>query len=702
MATNSFEVKFGILADAQVNEKVPAVKKNMLGFQVVADETDENKAMGIIAYKIGSRLVYVPVFWLNGRVKGGDVMYLKQDDRFLPFNEIFVNFVETGKNFSIGDPEGSNNDQKGGPYRVSTMDMTWLHSKRAGEVSLVDPEDVVGMLQPSITKAAISLKEHLKMFSPKAAADLATAMIGEPKLANALFTFYTPQELSDIIGSRLNQSCSKNASAPLQVYTNKYSKEASDLTIDEKQELVRDGIYIKDNRKEASEIYTVRKANNKYTTPQHSGKFNVLTSGYDIVERYIFLVDYEEACDMSIHGDRYLGKNRNQAVIIDPESKSYCVTSPTNVMVETPLGDIKLNGVADDSIGTSVSAAVIRDIATNKENANGEVPSWKKDIPVVELYRKVIFYNTTDGAAVMGCLSVSGSGEVVFKDEANPYEQPVKVILTNKPGKLFLKTNSALYVPTTAKIVDLDKYTREWKGDSTYTVPDVLNNNTFPQDLGLESIKVASDGISYTINSSKAELNGVSYNKALLNLVENHGLRVKQAKDLLADVKQKGKELKRYEEIKCFIKYAYDNEEEEGFGDDHFITKEVMSSPGLSSGAIDDIYKASQQGVKEVLDTKVLSALAKSAYPVDKVSDYLPSFLSCLDKLGRILLLFYWHNDAFSERYGKRNMDSIEDSVRDNIKSLGDLVMYLKEKTVSADEALANNDVSDDLTKGMF
>ena len=47
-------------------------------------------------------------------------------------------------------------------------------------------------------------------------------------------------------------------------------------------------------------------------------------------------------------------------------------------------------------------------------------------------------------------------------------------------------------------------------------------------------------------------------------------------------------------------------------------------------------------------------------------------------------------------------MDSIEDSVRDNIKSLGDLVMYLKEKTVSADEALANNDVSDDLTKGMF
>ena len=427
MATNSFEVKFGILADAQVNEKVPAVKKNMLGFQVVADETDENKAMGIIAYKIGSRLVYVPVFWLNGRVKGGDVMYLKQDDRFLPFNEIFVNFVETGKNFSIGDPEGSNNDQKGGPYRVSTMDMTWLHSKRAGEVSLVDPEDVVGMLQPSITKAAISLKEHLKMFSPKAAADLATAMIGEPKLANALFTFYTPQELSDIIGSRLNQSCSKNASAPLQVYTNKYSKEASDLTIDEKQELVRDGIYIKDNRKEASEIYTVRKANNKYTTPQHSGKFNVLTSGYDIV---------------------------------DPESKSYCVTSPTNVMVETPLGDIKLNDVADDSIGTSVSAAVIRDIATNKENANGEVPSWKKDIPVVELYRKVIFYNTTDGAAVMGCLSVSGSGEVVFKDEANPYEQPVKVILTNKPGKLFLKTNSALYVPTTAKIVDLDKYTR--------------------------------------------------------------------------------------------------------------------------------------------------------------------------------------------------------------------------------------------------
>lgn len=702
MATNSFEVKFGILADAQVNEKVPAVKKNMLGFQVVANDPDENKAVGIIAYKIGSRLVYVPVFWLNGRVKGGDFMYLKQEDRCLPFNEIFVNFIETGKNFSLGDPDGANNDQTGGPYRVSTMDMTWLHSKRAGELSLIDPEDVLKMAAPSNSTAQIDLKEHLKVFSPKAAADLADAITREPKLANALFTYYSPQELYDIVGSRLTDTPVKKASDPLVVYTNKYSKEASDLTLEEKQELVRDGIYIRDNRKEASEIYTVRKANNKYTTPQHSGKFNVLNSSYDIVERYIFLVDNEDPYEMSTHGTRYMGRDRNQAIIIDTDNKTYCMTEPTNIMVETPRGDLKIKDVAEDVIGENVSKESIRAIVTSKEDASGNVPSWKKDIPVTELSRRVIFYNSTDGAAVMGIISVSGSGDVVFKDEANPMDSEVKVILTDRPGKLFIKAKSALYLPNTARIIDLDKYTRDWKGTMGYVVPDSLNTTTFPQELGLETVKVASDGISYTINSSKADIHGVSYNKALLNLVENHGLRVKQAKELLSDVKDKGKSFNRYEEINCFIKYAYDNEEEEGFGDDHFLTKEIFTSPGLSSSAVDDIYKASQKGVKEVLDTKVLSELAKSAYPIDKTADYLPTFMSCLDKLSRILFLFYWHNDQFAERYGKQNMDSIEDSIKDNIQSLGDLVMYLKEKTVSADEALANSNQGDDLTKDMF
>ena len=161
-------------------------------------------------------------------------------------------------------------------------------------------------------------------------------------------------------------------------------------------------------------------------------------------------------------------------------------------------------------------------------------------------------------------------------------------------------------------------------------------------------------------------------------------------------------EITRFIVKDCVIKYAEDIfTPEEGYGNDHTITREVFATPGLSNREIKSISDASKTGVKEILDTKILSELAKNAYPLDKTSDYLPSFINSLDRLGRLLFMFYWHNDAFVERYGKQNLDQIEDSLKDNLQSLGDLVIYLKEKTITAEQAL-DADQGDDLSKDLI
>jgi hypothetical protein len=51
-----------------------------------------------------------------------------------------------------------------------------------------------------------------------------------------------------------------------------------------------------------------------------------------------------------------------------------------------------------------------------------------------------------------------------------------------------------------------------------------------------------------------------------------------------------------------------------------------------------------------------------------------------MDKIGRMLFLFYWHNDEFENRYGKEDMDELEDSLKQAFTINGDLVLYLKEK----------------------
>ena len=687
--TDSFETKFSILADAQINEKIPAMKKHMIGFQVVASEENNSKAIGVLAYNIGKRLVYVPIFWLNGRVKGGDMMYLKNEDRFLPLGEIWVNFVNSGRTFSIGESDRSTDDQKGAASRVSTLDLSWLYSKRAGEVSLINPEDVVRM--SALTECPpVSLAKHLSVFSKEAAEALAKTITSSPDFANALFRHYTPQELFDIIGGRL-KTASENNSRPQAVtfYTDKYSKAASELSLQEKQELISDGIVARDNRTETSQLFSVRKGNTKYSSPDVSGKYEVLTASYDLVPRTIVLLPKDTTCQCFSCRNRFAKPGR-QGLIIDADTKTFVKRDVSDVMaikVEAKSAD---NNPANVALGVPVTVDALRECAINIL----ERPINSYGVG------SVVFYSPTDREGISGDILISASGSLLFR-VAGCDGKDRKIILTETNGKMGLLTNSSIFLPSNTKMIKLDSYKNDYDSAESYTVGFGLTAPFSPAAVGLNSIKVASDGIRYSISSERSSEPSLNYIDAVKRLVAVEGVSSKQAKELLLDAKSLASNTNRLHTIECIIKYAADiMDSEEGYGNDHTITKEVFSTPGLSNRDIAAITEASKKGVKEVLDTKVLAELAKSSYPIDRTTNFLPSFMNSIDKLCRLLFMFYWHNEAFSDRYGKQNLEQIEESLKDNLQSLGDLVIYLKEKSVTSDDALGfdqENDLSKDL-----
>jgi hypothetical protein len=47
-----------------------------------------------------------------------------------------------------------------------------------------------------------------------------------------------------------------------------------------------------------------------------------------------------------------------------------------------------------------------------------------------------------------------------------------------------------------------------------------------------------------------------------------------------------------------------------------------------------------------------------------------------------MLFLFYWHQEEFEDRYGKSDLPELEDSLRNSFEALGDLSLFLKEKTI--------------------
>ena len=100
--------------------------------------------------------------------------------------------------------------------------------------------------------------------------------------------------------------------------------------------------------------------------------------------------------------------------------------------------------------------------------------------------------------------------------------------------------------------------------------------------------------------------------------------------------------------------------------------------------------QAGQLGQKEVFDTAMITGLLKAVRKDSLVERYMGDLLKALDRLGRVLFMFYWHNDEFSDRYGKGDLPELEDSLRNAFEGLGDLVLFLKEKDV---EPLRSNDL---------
>jgi hypothetical protein len=64
-----------------------------LGFEIVHKNDANTRMVGIFAFRIQNDLLYVPVFFLNGEIKGTDLLYRHTTKTFVPLNEDWVTFL---------------------------------------------------------------------------------------------------------------------------------------------------------------------------------------------------------------------------------------------------------------------------------------------------------------------------------------------------------------------------------------------------------------------------------------------------------------------------------------------------------------------------------------------------------------------------------------------------------------------------------
>ena len=279
-----------------------------------------------------------------------------------------------------------------------------------------------------------------------------------------------------------------------------------------------------------------------------------------------------------------------------------------------------------------------------------------------------------------------------------------------------------LMAPSRYKIMELDVGSFEL-GFVPGSITDA--ENMLWKHASLRPIKLHSDGLGYHIETD-AVSQRMDVDDVYKSLILSHGITKSAARMMVERADAKGQDA-------FLVKYAavyrtaggpltpgpnappvstLDN----NFGYDPQMNA-TISMPqttydpvGMPLGAYEDynpevldkqttqsVMRSAQSGNKEVLDTAVLSGMLKTMDSDSMIDKYLSDLVTGVDRIGRMLFLFYWHNDKFVDRYGEDEMKELEDVLKNTFKGVGDLVLFLKKRSIEPD--VANMGSSVDLAK---
>jgi hypothetical protein len=95
-----FAQVFAQLAGSYIQDKLPQLTPYQVGFQLLEKNRENTKAAGTFVYKLGEYWLLVPVFYLNGNLRGYEMAWIKNSDLFIPTMEKWINYI-IGKNQPI-------------------------------------------------------------------------------------------------------------------------------------------------------------------------------------------------------------------------------------------------------------------------------------------------------------------------------------------------------------------------------------------------------------------------------------------------------------------------------------------------------------------------------------------------------------------------------------------------------------------------
>lgn len=383
----TFEQSMAEMALAALKSKAPALTDYLMGFQLVERGEDDTKAMGFFAFKIGDQWVYGPTFFLNGEIKGDEMMYVKTEDKILPLNEGWINDLVKKRSFSLGGTQDSDRERLG----ITAPDLSRLTrrpatAKAAAARDQMLVQEIVNSIAAGTEKIAewaepvmddmrrlplTDWPQELTLPKVAAAFNLTAGLledcVSRPELGKSVFAFYQPQDFLDAAKEELERR-SKHAAVvgpaedkkvPVMVLdsTNveKDRGRAAFLSVEDKQQIMRGNTVVVDGRPEEAKrkVYDYQ-STMTLENPTDGGLYDMLTSDAGL-RKVLILVP------------RVIGHGaaREVRLVIDPEANTYKFLPTLNIYVAHQYSTKEFTD-ALAGYGQDVSGAAFDDSANDE------------------------------------------------------------------------------------------------------------------------------------------------------------------------------------------------------------------------------------------------------------------------------------------------------------------------------------------------
>ena len=693
------------------NKATPIMKPPYrLGFEIVHKNDANTRMVGIFVFRLGKDLYYAPVFFINGAIKGTDLFYRHATKTFIPLTNEWVDYL---LNLSPTEEGYSVEPKMRLEATPSNMDFNRIiNPPTAGGQTrkfASSPETQAAWTDMQKTAAELSTESLLKRFIVEDGKEDAIQKIANTVKADKAFAkalFYGSSEANYMPDIPAEKSAAAPDVESLVVHFNLLNnpgvKQASAADL-------KRGYSIEDNRKEASINPIVEASETSLNTISEPGVYEVLMA--DGAQREC-VVATQDGCMLErthphdagnelLDYSRYNPKDKlPRMLVIDLEDGCSAENKREQPIFGKFLLPIDKCEKLKDSMETGKAYRVYccKDgsfsrpiLIVKKEKSPAGLDcyyysSWSNDEKNAEfVLHNPDYEGAYDSDRVLGkhFKFISVSHELEGKD-GESYR------CLKFPGELMLGNRSALdsiiygdgYKKAAIQraganhfMVKMDDERGRWSPHMTK----IATRLYLMAECGMrvesadEVLDRAEKGCHKFFHKSALHLRAQSYPEFYAQF--NDAYNVMEEPENL-----NSHDLIAHRDIPLIERNRVgDSVRHEAHNQDNVANpKSNIPSDMLQTASPIQLYELSQsRGVGNLFEHGVVGSLTKTYDSIALVDKYIPDLEQGLDRIGRILFLYYWKPEDFAQAYGSDDQVDLENKLLSNFKQLGDMVLEL-------------------------